>query len=617
MDTEKDTDANDDASTQFPQESRPSSAQQLAQDASTPYLVVFERGSIYVHQLVPGQDFLMGRSSDADLQLQDSSASRLHARIGLSGNEYRIADLDTLNGTLVNGQRVVSSCSLISGDEIRIGKASLVFHRPERSLERTVVRDIGQLRQRIGEELLRVLRYPQHRVSVLVCQWNASPNARRPQLEQILREYLPELSVAAWEETGQLVAVLPFHEENQEEHTDRIKRLTEAITDSGPPAQMGLSHSPRDGCDIETLLSGARRSARASAPGRITTAVELQVTRRVGDFDVIIANPVMIAVYELVERLGPSHLSVLITGETGVGKELVARALHEWSPRQRQRFVAINCAAITASLFESELFGYEKGAFSDAKKTKLGFLEVANGGTVFLDEIGEMPTEMQAKLLRVLEDRRFCRVGGTREIELDIRIVAATNRDVEEEVKKGNFRADVLARLQGFQVYVPPLRHRKDEVPILASALLSQSCARAKRPKMTLSDAVVQRLLTYDWPRNVRELKQVMDSLLILADGDIAEWWHLPATLGGRGLPGSTLAPEPVSAASRPQQFLPLEQEIRELERQRISDALRVSGGNRRRAADLLSMPERTFYYKAQRLGIITPTRPPRLGKEE
>jgi len=275
---------------------------------------------------------------------------------------------------------------------------------------------------------------------------------------------------------------------------------------------------------------------------------------------------------------------VLLLGESGTGKELAAQAIHEQSPRARGPFVPVNCAAITETLMESEIFGHEKGAFTGAASARRGRLELADGGTLFLDEIGELKPELQAKLLRVLQERRFERLGGTRTIAVDVRWIAATNRDLDAMVASGQFRGDLYHRLAVFPIQLPPLRARRQDILPLAVSLLARISADLGRPALRLDDRVRERLLEGSWPGNVRELSNTLERAAILADGDVVRGEDLQISI----------AP-PVSGQA---------DTIEEIERQAIRRALDEVGGNRRRAAERLGMGERTLYEKIKRYGL-------------
>jgi two-component system response regulator AtoC len=284
---------------------------------------------------------------------------------------------------------------------------------------------------------------------------------------------------------------------------------------------------------------------------------------------------------------------VLVIGETGTGKELVARAVHFESPRAAAPFIEINCAAIPAHLIEDELFGHERGAFTDAREMKRGLFEVADRGTLFLDEIGDLAPELQPKLLKVLETRSFRRLGGTREMQVDVRLVAATNRDLQAEVRAGRFREDLYYRLSVFPLLVPPLRERsREDVLELAHRFLREIGRRHPSSPTELSGKALEVLAGYAWPGNVRELRNVLERALVLASGsDRIEPEHLPPTLKGPGAP---------RAAREEPSILPLE----EVERRHIERTLFLLGGNRTSAAEKLGISRSTLHTKIQQYGL-------------
>jgi DNA-binding NtrC family response regulator len=305
-------------------------------------------------------------------------------------------------------------------------------------------------------------------------------------------------------------------------------------------------------------------------------------------------------VYGLLERLAASTLPVLVLGESGVGKENAAYAVHHWS-RRRGPFVAVNCAALPENLVESELFGHEKGAFTGALTAKTGLFESAAGGTVFLDEVGELSPAVQAKMLRLLENKTVMRVGDTRERAIDVRVVAATNRAIDDEVAAGRFRQDLYFRLGGATVLLPPLRDRRSEIPVLARAFLARAGTAAGRPSMDIGPAAMRALLAHDWPGNVRELRNTIEYIVATAPDDNVEPTDLPERLGGDPI-APDVAPAasalPLTAPAPPTTFRPIADEVRELEIRRMREALVAAGGVKTRAAALIDMPIRTFNFK-------------------
>ncbi len=309
----------------------------------------------------------------------------------------------------------------------------------------------------------------------------------------------------------------------------------------------------------------------------------------------------MLMIRALIERVAPSQATVLITGESGTGKELIARQIHEQSGRSGE-FVAINCGAIPDHLLESELFGHERGAFTGAQATRKGRFEVAEGGTLFLDEIGDMPTAMQVKLLRVLQERVVERVGGTRSIPVDIRIVAATHRNLQARIDEGSFREDLFYRLSVFPIEVSPLRERRDDVPPLAEALIDRVADRYGL-RIALSDAALSALSDYDWPGNVRELANVVERLVVLCPNGTVEVDDLPGALQGAvaatDIETDTTASDP--AATLPAAGLDLKQHLASLERDMIAAALRDAGGVVQKAAKSLGLGRTTLVEKIRR----------------
>jgi transcriptional regulator with GAF, ATPase, and Fis domain len=304
--------------------------------------------------------------------------------------------------------------------------------------------------------------------------------------------------------------------------------------------------------------------------------------------------------------------TILVHGESGTGKELAARATHEWSDRSAEPFVEINCASIPESLLESELFGYERGAFTDAKERKLGLFEVAGHGTVFLDEVGEMPAKLQAKLLRVIEYRRFKRVGGTRDIEFHGRIVAATNRHLDEEITNGLFRADLYYRLNVVPIIVPPLRERKSDVPLLVEYLLDKisSSLGVERPEVS-SDALLD-LIKYSWPGNVRELRNTLQRTIIfhqprLITPDVLEI-NSSDRMAQQAETRLTPIRDPRVVATNPDEFvLPMGGiDLEDLEKSMLVQALERARFNQTKAARLLHVTRHTLRYRLEKFGLLT-----------
>jgi transcriptional regulator with PAS, ATPase and Fis domain len=326
--------------------------------------------------------------------------------------------------------------------------------------------------------------------------------------------------------------------------------------------------------------------------------------------DLVVKDAAMRELHRLIERIAPSDISVLLYGETGVGKEVFARRLHELSARASKPFVGLNCAALAPTLLESELFGYERGAFTGAAQTKPGLLETAQGGTVLLDEIGEMPIAIQVKLLRVLEERQVLRLGSTRPRPIDVRLLSATNRHLESAIDEGAFRRDLFFRLNGITLEIPPLRDRLSEIELLASRFADQAARRLGLPKAPEIEAPVwDRLRRYWWPGNIRQLRNVMERAVVLCEGGPITIDDLPSETYVGPIPGPP-APRPAMST---QPLAPLEAtgsappRADTAERQRIAAALEQCAGNQTRAAVLLGISRRTLVTRLAEYNLPRP----------
>ncbi len=304
--------------------------------------------------------------------------------------------------------------------------------------------------------------------------------------------------------------------------------------------------------------------------------------------------------FKMIEVVSATASTILITGESGTGKELVAKAIHLNSPRADQQFVSVNCGAFTETLLESELFGYMKGAFTGAAANKKGLFEVADKGTIFLDEVGETSLAMQVKLLRVLQERTLRRVGGTEEIPVDVRIIAATNRDLPTMVSEGEFREDLYYRISVIPLQIPPLRHRRDDIPLLANHFLSRLNASMGKKIDRLSDEALRRLEVYGWPGNVRELENAIERAFILETSIELSATHLPESVANNT--------KLKTAVSIPDEGFSLEEYVENLQKNYLEEALRRSNGVQVKAAELLGMTYRSFRHYMQKYNVESST---------
>ena len=340
--------------------------------------------------------------------------------------------------------------------------------------------------------------------------------------------------------------------------------------------------------DADKLRVVLDRAIELTDARRENEVLRRELQDRGGFGELVGSSAAMREIYSLVEQIAPSSASVLITGESGTGKELVARTIHQLSPRHDRPFVGINCSAIPESLMESELFGHEKGAFTGAASRRPGCFELAEGGTLLLDEISEMPAMLQAKLLRVIEERKVRRLGSQKEIDVDVRILAATNQDPQEAIEKGTLREDLLYRLNVFRIQLPALKDRKEDLPLLAQYLVTNLAEKHSRPARFLNPAAISALQFHAWPGNVRELRNVIERAVIICSGEQIERHHF--------------APYPIDQRERLRNedtiTFPVGTPIEEVERQMIVRTLKKTKNNKTRAAELLGISLKTLHNK-------------------
>ena len=349
---------------------------------------------------------------------------------------------------------------------------------------------------------------------------------------------------------------------------------------------------PFDNDEMRLVVARALERTRLEREHRMLLE---RVQREHGLGALIGSGQAMRRVFDLMNKVAGTDLTVLVRGESGTGKELVAQAIHDSSPRARRPFVAVNCAAISRELVESELFGHEKGAFTGASARRVGRFEAAQGGTIFLDEVGDMPLETQAKVLRVLQERTFERVGGSKTLEADVRVVAATHRDLEGEVARGRWRGDLYYRLRVVEIVVPPLRERLEDLPALVDRFLEHLATRLGRDRPRIAAAAMARLARHTWPGNVRELRNVVEQAGVLAAGPAIEEADLRLE-GARGAP--SVPPRAGSFADAKRAV------VDDFERTFLTDALRQHGGNVSRTAEAIGMVRQSLQQKIRELGL-------------
>lgn len=462
----------------------------------------------------------IGRSPSSEIRLEESGAAWDHCLLRPDDTGWRVVDLHTGGGTYVNGMRVREQ-TLEPGDQINVGE-TIFAYRDSAAADR----DAGAPAPTEPTLL---------RACSLIFLFRALAMARNDRQRAMLEAQIVALigdlvpsSGGAVRLGGELPpapetsVLLPLHVRGE---------VAGALAAWFPPEEAVNLNDHRDTLSaVATLAAAALENARdftrlQNENELLRERLDAVETGIVGD------TPLVQKLIHVIQRVAPQDASVLILGESGTGKELVARALHRLSPRASRPFVAINCAALTENLLESELFGHEKGAFTGAITQKKGKLEMAEGGTVFLDEIGELASPLQAKLLRVLQQREFERVGGVSSHRLNVRIVAATNRDLLAEVRRGSFREDLYHRLNVVAVKVPPLRERAGDIPNLAKFFLERASARCRRRVIGISEEALRYLVAYAWPGNVRELENAIERAVVLGESDHVIPDDLPETI--------------------------------------------------------------------------------------
>ncbi len=559
--------------------------------ASVSVMMVYRDG-VEVIRVDEGQSLVVGRSAPADVVVRDSSLSRQHAVIEVLEGVLWVEDLGSTNGTWVSGRRCDRS-SVAPDDEVRFGTVTATVLSGDS-------RGAGHWdgHERFRRELeAEVARARAHRRSFALAVVRA-PRERRvgswlPALRGCVREFdrlgmygadtvevlLPEADEAvATEAMGKVleqfpfllcgVAVFPRHASNAEE-------LMEVALGACPPP----------GGDDRLGLFG---------PGKAGQ-------RRTGPSARVARSPITQRMFAEVDRVSQASIPVLIIGETGAGKEVVARSIHEGSKRADKPLICVNCASIPSQLLESTLFGHERGAFTGAAQRTAGVFEAAHGGSLLLDEIGELPAAAQASLLRVLEERRITRVGSTREVDVDVRVLAATHRDLEEMTKDGRFRQDLWFRLNVMVLRVPALRERPEDIEPLAQHFLRSSAGAGERGIVGIDPDALELLVRYGWPGNVRELRNAIDRAVVIANG---------ATLAVEDLPEPVrqlaigVAEESAEAGDGAAVEVNLREEVARFESDLILRTLRACDWDRARTARALGLPLRTLAHKMQVHGI-------------
>jgi two-component system, NtrC family, response regulator AtoC len=546
-----------------------------------------------VIEVPDGAQLTFGRSRNATVHVESERVSRIHARVTRRGDVLAVEDAGSRNGTWVNGAAITGAHVLASGDEIVVGPATIVVGITTRVDDRPRIHSVAWLEERLAAELDRGLRYHRALGLLMVRIEGAAPEVEAA--ADRLSVKLRSMDLIAEYAPAELAIVLP--ELDADATAEAARGLLAAARQRGgedAPVSVvaGLAAFPGHGTTVGALI-GRARAAVAAARGRRAGSIGLPPDDAPGGTDVVVEDPQMQRVFELVRKVADHPITVLVCGETGVGKEVVAAAIHHASRRRAGSLVRVNCASLPEGLLESALFGHEKGAFTGADRRAQGVFETAHGGTLFLDEIGEISPGMQTKLLRVLEQRRFTRVGGTEEIEVDVRVVCATNRDLEAETRRNTFRTDLFFRVSAFTILVPPLRDRPGEIVRLAELFIRQASGPLRAP--ALAPAAVDALRRYPWPGNVRELRNAMERAVVVHTGETIELEDLPDQVRERATHDDASGPADIR------------DHVALLERKAILTALEACHGNQTETAKRLGISRRALIYRMEKHGLKPP----------
>ncbi len=554
-----------------------------------------ESGNATIHVLPDRGQVTIGRGADNTIQIEDESISRRHAVLHLD-ERLQIEDLGSSNGTSIRDTRLPPNAprAVDVNELIMLGSVSVIVQARFKPAHTARITTQDYFETRVEEECLRCERNGGQFAVIGLRATGAAEHA----ITQTLMSTLRQSDVLGRFDDGVFALLAIDASRDQAENVER--RFTTALRQSGATASSRIAHYPTDGRGAYALLT------------RITGHHDAELGG-----DLVVEEPSMRDLYSLAKRIAKSDLSVLILGETGVGKEKLSRVVHDSSLRAAGPLIALNCAALNDALLESELFGHERGAFTGAAASKPGLLETADGGTIFLDEIGDMSLAIQAKLLRVLEDREVRRVGGLKSKQIDVRFVAATHVDLEAAVAGDRFREDLYFRLSAATLVIPPLRERPREIETLARRFATSAATRMGRPRIRFTDEAVALLQSYTWPGNIRELRNVVERAVILSNDDLITADQLPVDkiLGAYArvthealLQGSVT----FSPAVPPKPAMPRG----EAERVRILEALKQAEGNQSKAASLLGVSRRTLINRLEQYNLPRPRKSTRRDAE-
>jgi len=560
---------------------------------------------LFLAQALPKNGAMsIGRADNADIRITDPLASRLHARLHITEGMFEIEDIGSINRTKVRdvaldaGERV----AVMPGEAVTIGSTILMVQETRQAARNRRVWPHTHFEARIEEECARETRMP-FAIIRLAVEGNQPAGTVADTISPALRT--SDMLALYGPSDYEIFLPATSPDLGSAINNDLIGRLrAQSIV-----ARTGIACHPRDGQTPEALVA---RSSERLRGRELPAPVE----------GVVVEDPRMRRVYGLASSAARGAISVIILGETGVGKDVMAQEIHRMSPRAKAPFVAINCAAVSEGLLESELFGHEKGAFTGATEAKAGLLESAPGGTVFLDEIGDMPPKLQATLLRVIQTRQVQRVGSVKTRPIDVRFIAATHRDLEAEIGAGRFRQDLYYRLNGITLTIPPLRERRSEIlPLVRSFLTQFAREMGDRPAPEVSPEAARLLEAYSWRGNVREVRNVVERALLLCEGSEILPEHLPIesmaanAISFANVPAPGMTPPPPTPAALPAAApVPADfarptapMNAAEDEKERILRVLAECAGSQTRAAKVLGIARSTLIARLDEYGVPRP----------
>jgi len=584
----------------------------LSVSPSTVSLVIFHQDGAQTRTLRPAVSVVVGRAEPADFVVDDASLSRQHARFTLRDDVVLVEDLGSTNGTHVQGKPIVQA-RLRLGQDVVLGRVvacvrasagpdaaavDLEGHIPFCRLLQHEVDRARHFARPLGLVLAR--RQCGASASVGSDWWTAVANCLRP----------PDRAGVYSSDTAEIL----MPEADLEQVRALAQRL--ALACSGE-VRCGVAHYPDAATTSQSLLEAAQHALSrtseaevvACAPSEGSRTWSGDVARGEGAVSApIAASEAMQKVMDLVDRVASSLIPILILGETGTGKEVIARAIHDRGTRADASMICVNCAAIPAQLVESTLFGHTRGAFTGAESDRVGLFQAANGGTILLDEVGELSPAVQAAFLRVLETKRLTPVGASEERAVDVRVIASTHRDLEAMCEAGSFRRDLLYRLDAMSLEVAPLRERLADIPLLARRFLDEAGSVFERPAAGITEAAIEALICHDWPGNVRELKNAIERAAVIARSDWIDVDDLPQNVRRAAAACSTRLSEASPNPDRLETLLrdsgPFKERMQRVERELIERALEVCEHNQTRASELLGMPRRTLVHKIRVLKV-------------